>query len=74
MFEAEKMLEMVLTQASVINKKWQGVDIEKMVTTQTNIDSYLSLKQKNQHKKIWTYYLFLYQSNKKFLFWENMKF
>ena len=48
MFEAEKMLKMVLAQANVINKRWQKVnDIEQRVTTQTNIDSYLSLKQEN---------------------------
>ena len=54
MFEAEKMLKMVLTQANVINERWQGLGI-KMVTTQTKIDSYLSLKraleQQNLHKK-----------------------
>lgn len=46
MFEAEKMLKMVLTQASVINKRWQSMfGIERIVTTQTKIESYLSLKQ-----------------------------
>ena len=46
MFEAEKMLKMVLTQASVINKRWQSMfGIEQIVTTQTKIESYLSLKQ-----------------------------
>ena len=41
MFEAEKMLKMVLTQARVINNNWKIHGIEQMVTTQTNIDSYL---------------------------------
>ena len=46
MFEAEKMLKMVLTQASVINKRWQSMfGIEQIVTTQTKIESYLSLKE-----------------------------
>ena len=40
MFEAEKMLKMVLAQASMINKAWQAYGIEQMVTTQTKIDSY----------------------------------
>ena len=44
MFEAEKMLKMVLTQANSLNKVFFK---KRMVTTLTNIDSYLSLKQEN---------------------------
>ena len=46
MIEAEKRLKMVLMQANVINQRWKSLGIEEMVTTQTNIDSYLSLPGK----------------------------
>ena len=46
MFEAEKILNKILAQANVINEKWQEFGVEQMVTTQTNIDSYLSLPGK----------------------------
>ena len=50
MFEAEKMLKMVLAQASMINKSWREYGIEQMVTTQTKIDSYLSQAKKSAQK------------------------